>query len=151
MANKNHRTRTLISFQVLDIEPMNSSATITNRLALDPEWLCVLSKTDHLLHVQRTKTYLPSSADKSFVPTAADYDKLRDDFSDQFDIPDMFERTAAIHQSAIESTSRDIEQMRKTNPQTKLLCLMLGIRNPLDVILNRTIKPLQIDSVSSTN
>ena len=43
------------------------------------------------------------------------------------------------------NTPIDIEQLRKNNPQTELLCLMLGIRNPIDVILNRKIQPIQFD------
>lgn len=118
---------------------------------MDPEWLCILSKTDRLLSVQRTQTYLPPISDPSYRPTAADYEKVRDDFSDQFEIPRNFGPTGAIYQpSTAQPIPIDVEQLRKTNPQTELLCLMLGIRNPIDVILNRTIEPIQIASIETS-
>lgn len=131
--------------QVLDVEPINPSPTPTNRLSLDPEWLCILAKTDHLLHVQRTNVFLPSPNQSSFAPTEDDYRKIRDDFSDTFEIPDMFETTGPVHQPGSGQTPVDVEQLRKNNPQTELLCLMLGIRNPIDVILNRKIAPIKAD------
>lgn len=112
--------------------------------------MCILSKTDHLLSVQRTKTYLPSISDQSFRPTAEDYAKLRDDFSDLFDIPENFTITAPVYQpNNPQAIPIDVEQLRKTNPQTELLCLMLGLRNPIDVILNRRVEPIRNDSMES--
>ena len=122
----------------MDIEPNKSIASPNNRLSLDPEWLCILSKTDQLLNVQRTQSYLPEPSDKAFLPTADDYERIRDDFSEQFEIPDIFQHTGPIYQSNEKAMPVDVEQLRKTNNQTELLCLMLGIRNPIDVILNRT-------------
>ena len=113
--------------------------------------MCILSKTDRLLSVQRTQTYLPSLSDPSFRPTAADYAKLRDDFSDQFEIPKNFEPTGPIyHPNAAQNVPIDVEQLRKNNPQTDLLCLMLGIRNPIDVILRRTIEPIPVESIETS-
>ena len=135
----------------MDVEPRTPVVSPSNRLSLDPEWLCILTKTDHLLHVQRTKIFLPPLSDKSFVPTEADYHKVRDDFSEQFEIPEIFEPTGANYQPSNGHVPVDVEKMRKNNPQTELLCLMLGIRNPIDVILNRTIKPIPVDSASAAN
>ncbi len=115
---------------------------------MDPEWLCILSKTDHLLHVQRTNTFLPPLTQTSFAPNDDDYRKVRDDFSDQFEIPDMFEHTAPVHQPGSGNTPVDVEQLRKNNPQTTLLCQMLGIRNPVDVILNRKLPTIEVDQSS---
>jgi lariat debranching enzyme len=134
--------------QILDIEPLKPSPSPTNRLSLDPEWLCILSKTDHLLHVQRTNIFLPSSNQNSFTPNEDDYKKIHDDFSNTFEIPEMFEITGPVHQPDSGHTPVDIEQLRKNNPQTELLCLMLGIRNPIDVILNRKIQPIQFDQTN---
>jgi len=144
----------LISFflkQILDIEPINPSPSPTNRLSLDPEWLCILSKTDNLLHVQRGNTFLPSLSQHSFTPNEDDYRKVRDDFSNTFEIPEIFEPSAPVHRPGIGNTPLDVEQLRKNNRQTELLCHMLGIRNPIDVILNRKIQPIQFDQTSSTD
>ena len=103
------------------------------------------------MHVQRTKIFLPPLSDKSFVPTEADYHKVRDDFSEQFEIPEIFKPTAPPYQPNNGHVPVDVEKMRKNNPQTELLCLMLGIRNPVDVILNRTIQPIPVESASATN
>jgi hypothetical protein len=138
----------LFSLQILDIEPINPLPSPTNRLSLDPEWLCILTKTDHLLHVQRTNTFLPPSTQNSFTPNEDDYRKVRDDFSNTFEIPDIFEQTGPIYKSGSGNIPIDIEQLRKNNPQTQLLCLMLGIRNPIDVILNRKIQPIQFDQTN---
>ncbi|CAF3553608.1 unnamed protein product [Rotaria sp. Silwood1] len=135
--------------QILDIEPINPSPSPTNRLSLDPEWLCILTKTDHLLHVQRTNTFLPSISQTSFTPNENDYQKVQDDFSNTFEIPEMFEPTGPIYVPGRGNIPIDIEQLRKNNSQTELLCLMLGIRNPIDVILNRKTQSIQIDQTSS--
>jgi hypothetical protein len=127
---------------------LKPSPSPTNRLSLDPEWLCILAKTDHLLHVQRTNTFLPSLNQNSFTPNEEDYQKVRDDFSNTFEIPEIFEITGPVHQPGSGHTPVDIEQLRKNNPQTELLCLMLGIRNPMDVILNRKIQPIQFDQTN---
>lgn len=125
---------------------MNPLPAPNNRLSLDPEWLCILSKTDHLLHVQRTNTFLPSSTQNSFTPNEDDYRKVQDDFSNTFEIPEIFEPTGPIHKPGNGNLSIDAEQLRKNNTQTELLCLMLGIRNPIDVILNRKIQLEQSSS-----
>jgi hypothetical protein len=104
-----------------------------------------LTKTDHLLHVQRTNIFLPPSSQNSCTPNEDDYRKIRDDFSNQFEIPEVFEPTAPTYQPGTGNIPVDVEQLRKNNPQTELLCLMLGIRNPIDVILNRKIQPIQSD------
>jgi hypothetical protein len=119
-----------------------------NRLSLDPEWLCILSKTDHLLHVQRTHTFLPSASQNSFAPTEDDYRKIRDDFSNTFEIPEIFEQTGPTYKPGSGNIPIDIDQLRKNNSQTELLCLMLGIRNPIDVILNRKIQPIPFDQTN---
>ncbi|CAF4519002.1 unnamed protein product [Rotaria socialis] len=126
--------------QVLDVEPISPTPSPSNRLCLDPEWLCILSKTDHLLHVQRTNTFLPSASQNSFSPQEDDYRKIHDDFSNTFEIPEVFEPTGPIYKPGTGNIPVDVEQLRKNNPQTELLCLMLGIRNPIDVILNRKIQ-----------
>lgn len=102
-----------------------------------------MSKTDHLLHVQRSNTYLPLQT--SFQPTEEDYRKVRDDFSDTFEIPENFEITSPVYRQDTSTNQIEIEQLRKNNPQTELICLMLGIRNPIDVILNRHIPPIHND------
>ncbi|CAF0949157.1 unnamed protein product [Adineta steineri] len=134
--------------QILDIEPTTPLPSPTNRLSLDPEWLCILSKTDHLLHVQRTNTFLPPLSQNSFTPNEENFQKIRDDFSNTFEIPEIFEPTGPVHKPGIGNTPVDIEQLRKNNPQTELLCLMLGIRNPIDIILNRKIQPIQHDQTN---
>lgn len=57
----------------------------------------------------------------------------------------MFKITGPVHQAGSGNTPVDVEQLRKNNPQTELICRMLGIRNPIDVILNREIPPIQLD------
>ena len=95
-------------------------------------------------------TFLPSSSQNSFAPSEDDYRKVRDDFSNTFEIPDIFEQTGPMYKPGSGNIPVDIEQLRKNNPQTELLCLMLGIRNPMDVILNRKIQPIQLDQQSSS-
>ena len=101
-----------------------------------------------MLHVQRTNTFLPPSTQNSFTPNEDDYRKVRDDFSNTFEIPDIFEQTGPIYKPGSGNIPIDIEQLRKNNSQTQLLCLMLGIRNPIDVILNRKIQPIQFDQTN---
>ena len=97
------------------------------------------------MHVQRTNIFLPSPSQTSFAPTEEDYRKVHDDFSNTFEIPEMFALTGPVHRPGLGNTPIDVEQLRKNNPQTELLCLMLGIRNPIDVILNRQIQPVTLD------
>ncbi|CAF0889422.1 unnamed protein product [Didymodactylos carnosus] len=139
--------------QVLDIEPINPTKINSNRLTLDPEWLCILKKTDNLLNVHRTHTYLPNKSQQSSMPTEEDIKSLHEDFGDQFEVPDMFQITAPTYTSE-KSSSTSINQQQKINPQTELLCQMLGIRDPLNVVLNRTVgasMPSIDDSNLNTN
>lgn len=111
--------------------------------------MCILTKTDSLLNVTRNKVFLPSSDDKSYAPDEKDLEQVRDDFSDQFEYPEVFEQTAPVHRPGEKLAAADVEQLRKTNNQTKLICQMLGIRNPIDVILNRTIQPIELQSTTN--
>ena len=48
--------------QVLDIpipSTFNASSDKLNRLCLDPEWLCILKSTDHLLNLTSATCYMP--------------------------------------------------------------------------------------------
>ncbi len=101
-----------------------------------------------MLHVQRNSTFLPPLTQNSFTPNEDDYRKIRDDFSNTFEIPDIFEPTGPIYKPGSGNIPVDVEQLRKNNRQTELLCLMLDIRNPIDVILNRKIQPIQFDQTN---
>ena len=63
-------------------------------------------------------------------------------------MPEIFERTGPVHTPGSGQNLIDVERLRKNNPQTELLCHMLGIRNPIDVLLNRKIQPIQFDQTS---
>jgi lariat debranching enzyme len=122
--------------QVIDIEAKQDNKL----LSLDPEWMCILKKTDHLLSVGQ---YLqaPIADKESCTITQNDLDELKEDFQNCFEIPLNFKQTAPPHtpNDGDESASASIRNINDIylNEQTTLLCEMLNIRDPLRVILEK--------------
>ena len=76
--------------QVIEIEP---SRVKTNQIRLDPEWLCVLKKTDHLLSVE-TYNQAPISQKENIVISDEDLENVCEDFEGMLEVPDNFAHTA---------------------------------------------------------
>jgi len=49
----------MCSSQVLDVCPRDGSQQQTPQLELDPEWLCILRSTNHLLRLTKAPTFMP--------------------------------------------------------------------------------------------
>ncbi|CAF0793506.1 unnamed protein product [Brachionus calyciflorus] len=118
--------------QVIDIG--NETDPEKKCLSLDPEWLCILKKTDHLLSVE---SYNKAPIDKSenLTITDKDLDEIKEDFQDCFEIPPNFKQTAPPHR---ENSNEQVESKDiYLNEQTTLICEMLNIRDPIRVILEK--------------
>jgi lariat debranching enzyme len=129
--------------QVIEIE---GDPAKPKSLALDPEWLCVLKKTDSMLSVQNYME-APIPLDKKFDISTNDLDEIKEDFQDSFEIPLNFKQTAPAHQQQ-QSSDGDNEEGASSssasaindvylNEQTTLLCEMLNLRDPIRVLLEK--------------
>lgn len=67
--------------QVLDIEP--SVGDIPKTLHLDPEWLVILKKTDHMLSVE-SYNQAPIPASTTIEILESDLDDIKEDFEVKF-------------------------------------------------------------------
>lgn len=101
-------------------------------IRLDPEWLCVLQKTNHLMHLGRVPYFgLGSGASEgtSFQASDEDLAHVREVFGGDLTVPDNFRPTAPTLEQ------RDRHKVAASppvvvNPQTTLLCSMLDLKDP---------------------
>lgn len=114
--------------QVIDLEP---GCAGSKSLSLDPEWLCILKKTDHLLSVE-SYIHAPISDKENVSILDKDLEEIKEDFQNEFEIPENFKPTAPA-----ENSDKPIEKLY-LNEQTTLMCEMLTIRDPIRVILEKT-------------
>ncbi|KAK4472355.1 hypothetical protein MN116_003616 [Schistosoma mekongi] len=132
----------------------NSSNETCTNLYLDPEWLCILRSTNHLMSTSKVPCILPEKETNErcdFSATDDEIQALFDPFGGDFQVPDNFERTAAIHkpnETSHKTTSIPIcliqqanalskEQQLFSNPQTELICAMLDLVNPNALFLGK--------------
>ncbi|CAL8107148.1 unnamed protein product [Calicophoron daubneyi] len=124
----------------------------SKRLFLDPEWLCVLRSTNHLMCINKVPCILPGrnvGERCDFSATNAEIRALFEPFGGEFAVPDNFERTAPLYKpnenndaNPVTSTPRGLMAGNKpmqifSNPQTELMCAMLDLVNPNAVLLGR--------------
>ena len=115
--------------QVIETES-DSAAT----LCLDPEWLSILKKTDHLLSID---FYNQAPIKETVVVEKKDLDELREDFQGCFEVPKNFSLTAPACMSSGEFKPKAPVENIYLNEQTTLLCEMLSIRDPVRVLLEK--------------
>ncbi|KAK7113105.1 uncharacterized protein [Littorina saxatilis] len=118
--------------QVIDIPDREAGPV---KIKLDPEWLCVLKMTNHLLNLERFGAYMPGpgGSDRfNFEVSDKDMEEIQKVFGGDLTLPENFERTAPTLQ---ESNSKPPSAMVLVNPQTTLLCTMLDLTDPNSVHL----------------
>jgi lariat debranching enzyme len=120
--------------QVIEFE--NTNALDQKHLSLDPEWMCILKKTDSLLSVN-SYNQAPISAKEDVNISASDLNEIKEDFQECFEIPPNFKQTAPAHQSGEEPSRANSIKEIYLNEQTTLLCEMLNIRDPVRVLLEK--------------
>nr|KAG5713717.1 hypothetical protein BaRGS_024344 [Batillaria attramentaria] len=112
--------------QVLDI-PHREAGPL--KIKLDPEWLCVLKSTNHLLNLRPTQTYMPGpgcSERYDFEVSDQDIQRIQSDFGNDLTLPENFQPTApTLHERGSRHGGSVL-----VNPQTSLLCSMLDITDP---------------------
>jgi lariat debranching enzyme len=110
-------------------EPANSKS---DKLCLDPEWLCILKKTDRLLSIDYYNQ-APILEKENIEVSTTDLEQITEDFEDCFEVPPIFKPTAPIHNDPNQTQPQDIY----LNEQTTLLCEMLNLRDPIRVLLEK--------------
>ncbi|THD28391.1 Calcium homeostasis endoplasmic reticulum protein, partial [Fasciola hepatica] len=118
-------------------------------LYLDPEWLCILRSTNHLMSTSKVPCILPTPETKErcdFSATSEEIRVLCEPFDNEFAVPDNFERTAPTYKpndvgtgtlAASTPQAAGKQKLLFSNPQTELICAMLDLVNPNAVLLGR--------------
>ncbi|KAG8188638.1 hypothetical protein JTE90_005991 [Oedothorax gibbosus] len=135
--------------QILDVNKGSGKV----ELEYDPEWLCILQSTNHLLSTSRRNTYMPgpgSSERWDFIPTNDEIEDIRNLFQGDFKVPENFCVTAPIFNPSNPQPSTNKLQTY-INPQTKTYCSILNITDPNDVLLNKTNESFSISDFSGTD
>lgn len=109
----------------------------------DLEWLTVLHLTNHLISVKASPNYLPNkdSVEErgNFTPTDEELAAVRNRLNDDLKVKENFEITASPHDPI-----KDQQQHGRfnhtsyepvSNPQTRNLCDLLNIDDPLQLVL----------------
>lgn len=122
--------------QVIDV-PHNSEQPI--ELSFDPEWLAVLSLTNHLTSVKATNQYMPGPGGTDrwvFTPTAEEIESVKGRFEDNLQIPLNFVQTVPPYDPTGHPASRQSRNSigPNINPQTTTFCECLGIDDPMVMI-----------------
>lgn len=120
--------------QILDIGP--DLTTPFPELHYDPEWLCILKSTDHLLNVSKSIQYMPGPGSPerwNFEASDQELDEVRQLFHHDFKIPNNFRQTATPHDPKVKGPRS--QPSPQINPQTTEFCAKLGITDPLQKIL----------------
>lgn len=72
---------------MIDIESRNPN--LEKLFYLDPEWMCILKKTDKLLNVN-SYSQAPIASTENVALTESDYDEIKEDFQECYEIPANF-------------------------------------------------------------
>lgn len=112
--------------QTVDIA---SSRSGPPQLSYDPEWLCILRSTDHLLRVDPKNHYMPGPGGTErweFTPNEKEKAEVVDLLGD-LKVPSNFERIAPIFTPGQPASC----PRPYPNPQTRTFCETLGLKDPL--------------------
>lgn len=106
----------------------------------DLEWLTILHLTNHLISVKNCSNYLPKkdATDErgTFTPTEEELAAVRARLGDDLKVSLKFERTAAPHDPSKDQArfyNSPVDPV--SNPQTRHLCEVLNIDDPLQLVL----------------
>ncbi|KAF6032445.1 DBR1 [Bugula neritina] len=123
--------------QVLDLP---SSMEPPYKIQLDAEWLVILKNTNHLLNLNDSVRCMPRVGGEErydFKVTDAEITRLLENFGGDLTLPENFQFTAQPYDGT--SDIRNGRQpMCRVNPQTTLLCQMLGITDPFAVFCGQS-------------
>ncbi|XP_041986834.1 lariat debranching enzyme [Aricia agestis] len=109
----------------------------------DAEWLAVLKSTNHLLSVKNVDCYLPGPGGNErydFTPTKEETSYIENLMDHLVIREDQFVQTAPVYKPGA-PRGRLGEPIQ--NPQTARLCEILGIDDPLQVVMARSGKELR--------
>ncbi|KAL3872539.1 hypothetical protein ACJMK2_035762 [Sinanodonta woodiana] len=123
--------------QVIDV-PHDVSTPI--KVMLDPEWMCILKSTNHLLNLTRNPRYLPGPGCKQrydFTVSDKEIDAIYKDFGGDLSLPENFERTVPVFDPLNSTKKAAAPSQTKINKQTTLLCTKLDITEPNSVFLGK--------------
>lgn len=121
--------------QILDI-PNPDEGPI--KISLDPEWLCILKTTNHLLRLNNANAYMPGRGGPeneryNFEVSDQDITDVQNVFGGNLTLPENFEPTAPTLHEASKASS---DHLIYVNPQTSLICEMLDITHPNAIFTN---------------
>ncbi len=127
--------------QVLEIgEPLKDGEKVS--FEYDPHWLAVLKSTDHLLSTSPATNHMPgpSGAERwDFKPTEEEVEEAVRSMGGDLTVPENFKVSVKVFDPARESL-RGLSYTRQPEPmqnnQTVEFCKKLGVRDPMDVILD---------------
>lgn len=106
-------------------------------LELDPEWLSILKSTNHLLNLTRSSRYMPGvggTERSDYSVTDQELKALDADFDGLYKLPENFEKSVPPYDPKNPShAGRAPPPQICINPQTTLICEMLGITDPYAV------------------
>lgn len=120
--------------QILDI-PHDTDKAID--LEYDPEWLTILSLTNHLLSVKETHTYMPGPGCDGrwkFTPTKEEVEFVQKKLLDNLKIPLNFSRTVEAFDVSKHAGNSTRQPDAQLNPQTMAFCKSLGIDDPIALL-----------------
>jgi len=120
--------------QFLQLVDIGTKIDATPELALDPEWLCILKKSDQYLSVS-AYNQSPLNENIKIEISQDDLNELREDFQNKFAVPENFKKTAPAHEDDSSTADRRSVYL---NEQTTLMCEMLSIRDPIRVLLEQS-------------
>lgn len=108
----------------------------------DPEWLAILSLTNHLLNCTPQRTMIPlekhSQSNNSrwnFNPTEEEIQKVAEKFGNNLGIPNNFKQIVQGYDPQWDGKFSNLKQPNAVlNPQTQDFCDKLGIDDPLKIV-----------------
>ncbi|XP_054709931.1 uncharacterized protein LOC129219676 [Uloborus diversus] len=136
--------------QILDIE----SKTESTHLEYDPEWLCILRSTNHLLNTSRRNSFMPgvgSDERWDFTPTEDELNGVMELLNSELKVPLNFATTSEPYNPASPSSPRDNSLKSYINPQTETFCKLLDITDPFSLVCNNSNGNLSIGEFSRTD
>ncbi|XP_015911044.1 uncharacterized protein [Parasteatoda tepidariorum] len=118
--------------QVLDI----GKAVDFPQIEYDPEWLCILRSTNHLLNVSRRSSFMPGAGGTErwdFTPNDEELDSIKGILNDDLKVPCNFVVTAPTFLAGGSSPTSSL--MKKyLNPQTQTFCKLFNLTDPQQAV-----------------